>query len=68
MSERKTTQEEQEVLVYLNDLRDSGDTNMYGASPYVELQFNMTRREARTLVSLWMNNFKENSDYSTVKD
>ena len=68
MSERKTTQDEQEVLEYLNELRDSGDTNMFGASPYVERRFGLPRNEARTLISLWMNNFKEDGNYETVKD
>jgi hypothetical protein len=67
MAERKTTQDEQEVLEYLNDLRDSGDTNMFGASPYVQQRFGLSRNESRKLVTLWMNNFNEDGNYETVK-
>jgi hypothetical protein len=68
MAERKATEQEQEVLEYLNDLRDSGDTNMYGASPYVESRFGIDRNESRKLVSLWMNNFNEDGNYENIKD
>jgi hypothetical protein len=33
---RKTTQEEKEAMEFLNILRDSGVTNMFGAAPYIE--------------------------------
>ena len=68
MAERKATEQEQEVLEYLNDLRDSGDTNMFGASPYVESRFGIDRNESRKLVSLWMNNFNEDGNYENIKD
>ena len=66
MAKRKATQDEQEVFEFLNDLRESGDTNMFGASPYVEREFGFSRSEARSLVSLWMANFKEDGNYETV--
>ena len=65
---RKTTQEEKEVMSYLNDLRDSGVTNMFGAAPYVEQEFEIEKREARRLLSLWMSNFNEEGDYEEVKE
>ena len=64
---RVTTEMEQEVLQYLNDLRDSGDTNMFGAAPYVEAHFGMDRREAREYTRLWMNNFQPDGEYQEVK-
>jgi len=30
---------------YLNDLRDSGVTNMFGASPYLQEEFGLSRYE-----------------------
>ena len=65
---RKTTQEEKEVMSYLNDLRDSGVTNMFGAAPYVEQEFEIEKREARRILSLWMSNFNEEGDYEEVKE
>jgi len=47
-----------EVFSYLDDLRDSGATNMFGASPYLEEQFNMSRKVSQKLLGLWMKTFK----------
>ena len=44
---------------YLNDLRGSGVTNMFGATPYLEREFNLSSREAREVLSSWMGNFKD---------
>jgi hypothetical protein len=65
---RKTTQQEKEVMSYLNDLRDSGVTNMFGATPYVEQEFEIEKREARRILQLWMSNFNEEGDYEEVKE
>ena len=59
MSKRKLTQQELEVFKYLNDLRESGITNMFGSPPYVRDRFNLTMAQSRALVSLWMTNFHE---------
>lgn len=44
---------------FLNDLRDSGVTNMFGASPYVARHFGVPMVEARAILSAWMASFKE---------
>lgn len=44
-------------LEYLDDLRGSGETNMYGAGAYLQAQFNLARIEARELLSYWMQTF-----------
>jgi len=44
---------------YLNDLRDSGVTNMFGAGPYLEQEFSLGKREARTILGKWMRTFSE---------
>lgn len=47
-----------EHLVYLDDLRLSGDTNMFGAGSYLEVEFvDLSRREARAVLSYWMKTF-----------
>lgn len=43
----------QEYL-YLNRLRESGETNMFGAAPYLREEFGMTRREASSTLTDWM--------------
>ena len=67
MSTRKTTEQEKEVMEYLNFLRNTGATNMFGAAPYVQEEFGIDKNEARRLVSLWMNNFNEEGKYEEVK-
>ena len=49
-----------EEFTYLNRLRESGEVNMFGAAPYVEMEFGVNRREARTIVSDWMQWVSEN--------
>ena len=65
---RKTTEQEQEVLEYFNMLRDSGVTNMFGATPYIEDEFGLDKKDSRRLLSLWMNNFNYEGKYDEVND
>jgi len=48
-----------EHLEYLDDLRKSGETNMYRAVPYLEGQFNLNKEDAKTVVGYWMRSFGE---------
>ena len=48
-----------EVLEYLDELRESGVTNMYGAAPYVEAEFDMTIKDARAVLTYWRHTFSE---------
>ena len=47
----------EDVFAYLDALRDSGATNMFGAGPYVESEFGMDRRESKKYVMAWMKTF-----------
>jgi hypothetical protein len=66
-STRPATAQEKEVLEYLNDLRSSGATNMFGARPYIESEFMVDKKEASRLLTLWMSNYNEKCDYEQVK-
>ena len=44
-------------LEYLDGLRESGVTNMFGAGSYVEREFGVTRHEAKEIVLYWMRTF-----------
>ena len=46
-----------EVYDYLDDLRESGDTNMLGAGSYVQDQFGLSRNESRQVLMDWMKDF-----------
>lgn len=44
---------------FLDDLRESGVTNMYGAGPYLTEEFGLSRADARTVVLEWMRTYTE---------
>ena len=46
-----------EYFRYLDNLRESGITNMFGAGRYLEEDFGLDKTEARTIVTTWMNTF-----------
>lgn len=47
-------------LYFLDGLRMTGITNMYGAVPYIQEAFNgMTRDTASKVLAYWMNSFSE---------
>ena len=46
-----------EYFDYLVELRDSGVTNMWGAAPYLEREFNLTRNEAKDILLAWIKTF-----------
>ena len=39
---------------FLNRLRESGETNMFGASPYLACAFDIPKREASKILTEWM--------------
>jgi aryl-alcohol dehydrogenase-like predicted oxidoreductase len=50
---------EDKHLEYLDDLRESGVVNMFGASSYLAEDFYLDPKEARTILSYWMESFGE---------
>jgi hypothetical protein len=64
---RLATEQEVEVLTFLNELRESGEINMFGAAPYIQDIYEVDSREAKRLLVLWMNNFNEEANYETLK-
>lgn len=48
-----------EVNAFLDDLRDGGEINMYGAGPYVADAFDLDKRTAREMLSVWMRTYAE---------
>jgi len=51
-----------DMHTFLNDLRDSGVTNMFGAAPYLQKEFGLEKGEARQVLANWMQSFSENLD------
>lgn len=50
---------QEEVNVFLDNLRESGAINMFGAAPYVSDTFGVSKYEARDLVINWMETFDQ---------
>ena len=48
-----------EYFEYLDTLRESGVTNMYGAGRYLQDDFGLNRTEATRILSMWMQTFDE---------
>lgn len=46
-----------EYFQFLDDLRASGVTNMYGASPYLEDEYGLTKADAKAIHINWMKTF-----------
>jgi len=49
----------EEVFDYLDVLRLSGVTNMFGASPYIEEMFGLGRKQSGALLVEWMRTFSD---------
>ena len=52
--------------IYLERLKRSGKTNMYGATPWLEAAFGMTHDEAVKVLKDWMQNYNP-KDYEGLK-
>ena len=55
--ELKMSELEKRVFEYLDDLRESGVANMFGATPYIQKEFGVSKKEARELLLNWMKQF-----------
>jgi hypothetical protein len=44
-------------LEYLDELRESAVTNMFGAGPYLIDKFGVSRSESHEILSYWMKTF-----------
>ena len=50
----------EEHLTYLDGLRESGITNMWGAGPFLERAFpTLSKEEASNILFYWMKTFSE---------
>ena len=49
---------QEEVFSFLENLRESGVTNMFGAAPYISEYFDVNMSRARKMLSAWMESYK----------
>ena len=52
--------------VFLENLRRSGVCNMYGAAPYIQEVFGVSKHEAKTILLDWMKKYNAD-DYKGMK-
>ena len=50
--------EQEEMFQFLNDLRESGACNMFGAAPELAEVFEISKPEARRVLTAWMKSFE----------
>ncbi len=48
--------------IYLENLRKSGIVNMFGAAPYLQAEFGLSHKDAVSVLTDWMRNYKR-EDY-----
>jgi hypothetical protein len=58
---RADNAKEQEYFDYLEELRQSGDTNMFGAGQYLEAAFDLNKAAARKILCNWMKGHNDDS-------
>ena len=58
---------EMDVFKFLDDLRGSGVTNMFGATPWIMENFHITKYDANRFLVKWMETFSFFSIGNSVK-
>ena len=58
-TKNQTSPTKEQVYNFLNILRLSGITNMYGASPYLQEVFGFTKHDANRYLNSWMDIFDD---------
>ncbi len=51
--------ERADVFDFLEGLRESGKTNMFGAAPYLQEAFGHTKQTAQAWLSAWMKSYTD---------
>ena len=68
-TETITPPDMKEYFEFLDDLRESGTTNMMGATPYLQSKFGIPdRREAQKILVKWMDTFEAREKAGEVKE
>jgi len=63
LEDEEFNQNKNEVFLYLENLRESGKTNMFGAASFIQDDFECSKSMSIRYLSEWMRNYKgENND------
>jgi len=55
----KSVVEKEDVFQYLDVLRESGVTNMFGATSFLQEEFSLPKSEAQKLLGEWMKTYSK---------
>ena len=64
--EAKTLPSQNEVNIFLDILRSSGATHMFGARPYIQEHFGVSKYQASDFLKEWMQTFSERASKGEV--
>lgn len=63
LEDEEFNQNKNEVFLYLEDLKESGQTNMFGAAAFIQADFECSKNMSIRYLSEWMRSYKgENND------
>ena len=57
----------EEAFVFLDELRDSGVTNMFGGAAYLADEFNLDKDVSRKILKKWMDTFGDGTESAIVR-
>ena len=55
-----------EVYLYLEQLRESGETNMFGAGVYLQKHFELSKEKAIMYLTDWMKQYNQGEDNEKI--
>jgi hypothetical protein len=58
----------EEYFEFLDDLREVGDINMFGAAPLLAVMFDLEKQESRAILSAWMKQFGKVAMPATLEE
>lgn len=58
----------EELLMFLDELRDGGSVNMFEAVPYIMTRFGLGKEDSQKALRIWMDSYKERADNSAKKE
>lgn len=64
--ETKELPTQRDVNIFLDVVRSSGVTNMFGAASYIQEHFGVSKYAARDFLSEWMKTFSERRERGEV--
>jgi len=58
LEDEEFNQNKNEVFLYLEHLRESGKTNMFGAAAFIQADFECTKHMSRRYLREWMKSYE----------